>query len=86
LLQQGQAPAFGTSGAAVSALQQQLNQQNAGVAGYTPLTVDGMYGPLTQAASQFQAPNAGVDTSEPVGTAFQMPSLGNSYETDPNYI
>jgi len=85
-LQQGQAPAFGTSGAAVSALQQQLNQQNAGVAGYTPLTVDGMYGPLTQAASQFQAPNAGVDTSEPVGTAFQMPSLGNSYETDPNYI
>lgn len=85
-LQQGATPTLGTSGAAVSALQQQLNQQNAGVAGYTPLTVDGMYGPLTQAASQFQAPNAGVDTSEPVGTAFQMPSLGNSYETDPNYI
>lgn len=47
---------FGSSGSAVSALQTQLNTQNAGVAGYVPLKVDGKYGPLTQAASQFKAP------------------------------
>ena len=55
-LQPNQAPAFGTSGDAVKAYQTQLNAQYAGVAGYTPLKVDGLYGVLTQGASQFKAP------------------------------
>lgn len=60
-------PTLGTSGAAVSALQTQLNTQNAGQAGYTPLIPDGKYGPLTQAASQYKAPVATVtpDTTKP---------------------
>lgn len=56
----GQAAAYGTSGSAVSAYQQQLNQQNAGQPGWTPLVVDGLYGPLTQAASSF---NSGTSTT-----------------------
>lgn len=64
-LAQGATPTLGTSGDAVKALQTQYNTQNAGVAGYTPLKVDGLYGPLTQAASQFKAPVAGP-TSDPL--------------------
>lgn len=55
-LQTGATPTLGTSGEAVKALQTQLNTANQGVSGYTPLKVDGLYGPLTQAASQFKAP------------------------------
>lgn len=54
----GAAPTFGTSGDAVKALQTQLNTANAGQSGYTPLKVDGLYGPLTQAASTYKAPVA----------------------------
>ncbi len=43
---------FGESGDAVRVLQTKLNTQNVGKAGYTPLKVDGLYGPLTQAAAQ----------------------------------
>lgn len=53
-LSEGQQPAFGTSGPAVSALQAQLNAQYANTPGYTPLKVDGLYGPLTQAATNFK--------------------------------
>lgn len=53
-LAQGATPTLGSSGDAVSAYQTQLNTQNAGKAGYTPLVVDGKYGALTQAASTFQ--------------------------------
>lgn len=52
-LQPGQAASFGSSGDAVKALQTQLNAQNMGKPGYKPLKVDGLYGPMTQAASQF---------------------------------
>ena len=52
-LQPGQTPTLNTSGDAVKALQAQLNTQNAGVAGYTPLKVDGLYGPVTAAAAAF---------------------------------
>lgn len=55
----GQAPTYGTSGAGVAAYQQQLNQQNAGQAGWTPLTVDGFYGNLTQQAANFQPQQQG---------------------------
>lgn len=55
-LADGQQPAFGTSGPAVSALQAQLNAQNQTKPGYTPLKVDGLYGPLTQSATTFSNP------------------------------
>lgn len=58
----GQAPTYGTSGAGVAAYQQQLNQQNAGQAGWTPLTVDGFYGNLTQQAANFQPQGGGAIT------------------------
>lgn len=56
-LQPNQAPAFGTSGETVAQYQQQLNQQNAGKPGWTPLAVDGMYGEKTQSASSWQPQN-----------------------------
>ena len=56
-------PVFGQSGETVKALQTALNTKNAGVAGYTPLVVDGKFGPLTQAAQNFQP-------QQPVSTAF----------------
>lgn len=56
-LQPGQAPALGTSGQAVADLQTQLNTQNAGKAGWTPLAVDAKYGPLTQVGVGFKPTN-----------------------------
>lgn len=50
---QSPTPTYGQSGPTVQALQLQLNQQNQGKPGYTPLVVDGKYGPLTQSATQF---------------------------------
>ncbi len=66
-------PTYGSTGASVSAYQQQLNQQNAGQAGYVPLKVDGIYGPLTRAASQF----GGSGINQPIGSAFNFSS--NNY-------
>jgi hypothetical protein len=78
-LQQGATPTLGTSGSAVLELQKKLNAQGAG------LKEDALYGTLTAAAfAKYNQPK--VDTNQPVGTAFQMPSIGNSYESDPNYI
>lgn len=56
------------SSAGVKALQTSLNTKNAGVAGYTPLLVDGKYGPLTQAAAGFKAAAApgGESTADPL--------------------
>lgn len=71
----GATPTLGSSGNAVSALQTQLNTANAGQAGYTPLVVDGKYGPLTQAASTYKAPA----TDPTIGTVYQLPSA----QTDP---
>lgn len=51
---------FGESGEAVKALQTKLNTQNMGKAGYTPLNVDGRFGPLTQAASNFGTPKSSL--------------------------
>ncbi len=45
---------FGEKGNAVRTFQNQLNTQNAGKAGYVPLKEDGLYGPLTLAASKFK--------------------------------
>lgn len=53
-LQPGQTPTLGTSGQGVAQLQTQLNTQNAGMPGWTPLEVDGIYGPLTQAGANFK--------------------------------
>lgn len=47
---------FGEKSAGVLALQKSLNQQNAGKAGWVPLKEDALYGPLTQAGTQFKAP------------------------------
>jgi len=55
-LKLNQTPTLGTSGASIKSYQTSLNTQNAGQSGYVPLKVDGMFGPLTQAASQFKAP------------------------------
>lgn len=58
----GQAPTLGTSGNAVTEYQKQLNQQNAGKPGWTPLSVDGLYGPKTQAASTWKPPKSASST------------------------
>lgn len=50
---QSPTPTYGQSGPTVQALQLQLNKTNQGKPGYTPLVVDGKYGPLTQSATQF---------------------------------
>jgi len=50
-------PTFGQRGDAVKAYQRKLNEQNQGVAGFTPLVVDGIFGAKTQAASNFQIPS-----------------------------
>lgn len=67
----GVAPSYGTQGASVSALQTQLNTANKGVAGYVPLAVDGKYGPLTQAATQFKAPV----TAPTIAQAYSLPTV-----------
>jgi len=85
----GATPTLGTSGDAVKAFQTNLNTQNAGVAGYTPLKVDGLYGPLTQAASIFKAPVVTTtSTNNPIisGTATKndINALGNDINTMTN--
>lgn len=60
----------GTSGTAVSALQAQLNEQNAGQAGYAPLKVDGLYGPLTAAGAAYRTPAA----APTIAQAYNLPS------------
>jgi len=47
---------YGEKSAGVLALQQSLNKQYSGLPGYVPLKEDSLYGPLTQAATKFQAP------------------------------
>lgn len=51
---------YGTS--TTLALQQNLNQKNANAPGYVPLKLDGIYGPLTDAATKFATP-APADTT-----------------------
>lgn len=51
-------PKLGDRGAAVSALQQALNKKYGGKEGYVALKVDGIYGPKTQAANDYQEPGA----------------------------
>lgn len=72
----GENPVLGTKGDAVIALQNKLNNQNAGIPGYVPLKTDGLYGPLTAAATQFKAPA-------------KTPTIGEAYQSstpqeDPN--
>lgn len=66
----GAAPSLGTQGDAVKTFQTQLNTQNAGQAGYTPLVVDGRYGPLTQSAAAYKAPPA----APTIGSIYQQPT------------
>ncbi len=66
-------PTLGQSGDTVSALQTSLNAKYAGTPGYTPLKVDGKYGPLTQAATVFK-PNNLVVTAGPATTEFNKNS------------
>lgn len=54
-------PTYGENSASVGAYQQSLNDKYKGVPGYTPLTVDNKYGPLTQAAANFKLPDAKSD-------------------------
>jgi hypothetical protein len=56
-------PTYGEESASTLALQQSLNAQNAGMAGWTPLAEDGKYGPLTQAGVEYKAPNPGIVSS-----------------------
>lgn len=77
-LKTGQAATLGTSGDAVKALQTQLNTANAGQVGYTPLKVDGLYGPLTQAASLYKAPLTTTTTTPPATTSTNPVISGTS--------
>lgn len=80
-LQPNQAPIQGTSGSAVLELQKQLNAKGAG------LKEDALYGPLTAAAfAKYNTPTPTVDTTKPIGSNFIIPSINNSYETDPDYL
>ncbi len=84
-LAKGATPSLGTSGDAVKALQTQLNTTNAGKAGYTALAVDGKYGPLTQAATQYKAPadtGAGAGTTDTTGK--ETPLDVNRFIRKPN--
>ena len=47
---------FGTKGQSVRDLQTSLNKAFTGQKGFTPLKVDGMFGPLTRSATQFKLP------------------------------
>ena len=70
-LQAGAVPTLNTSGPAVAALQTQLNQTNAGKAGYVPLAVDSKYGPLTDAAAKLANPSSQLSvTSKGAATTF----------------
>lgn len=64
-LQPNQEASFGTQGLAVSQLQQSLNEKNSTLPGYTPLAVDGKYGPLTQSAMAFQPKTQSIVSSTP---------------------
>lgn len=76
-------PIFGTSGPAIATLQTQLNAKNQGIAGYTPLKVDGKYGPATQAATQFNPAGASAGGSQAASNgATTDPATGNT--TFPN--
>lgn len=77
-LQTGQAPTFGTSGQAVADLQTQLNTQNQGKAGWTPLVVDAKFGPLTQAAQTWKPENQLIVTGTNPANQFGK----NSQELD----
>lgn len=52
---------YGENSASVLALQKQLNAQNAGQAGWTPLTEDGKYGPLTLAGVNWKPSTTNVN-------------------------
>jgi len=54
---------FGERSPGVLAYQQNLNRLYTGRAGFTPLLEDGLYGPLTQAASKYQPTNPGIVSS-----------------------
>lgn len=82
-LQPNQSPTFGTSGDAVKQFQSQLNSQNQGVSGYTPIQVDGFYGPLTQQASQFNStskstPKVSTTTLSNTNKMEQIPGMVKS--------
>ncbi len=75
---------FGDWNPAVGALQTQLNTQHAGQAGWTPLTVDYKYGPLTQAAMNFHPSNIISSTgyrTDLANTSSELDKLGT--ESDP---
>lgn len=63
----------GANNSAVSALQTATNAANKGVAGYTPIAVDGKYGPQTAAAVAFKAP-------APTTASTPAPTIGSTYQ------
>lgn len=74
-LQPGEKPYYGSSGQQVSELQTQLNEKNAGKAGWKPLKVDGLYGPLTQAGESFMPQSQVSVSSTPSRTQFTKNSM-----------
>lgn len=65
---------YGEKSPSVLALQQSLNQQNAGKAGWTPLAEDSMYGPLTQAGVNWQPQNQLIVTGSNLANQFAQNS------------
>jgi len=68
----------------VAAFQQQLNSKNAGQPGYVPLNVDGVYGPKTQAAAQYQAvaPSVPAYTTDTTTTNAEGDTVNGVSQTD----
>lgn len=67
---------FGENSPGVLSLQQSLNKTNAGQAGYTPLKEDGLYGPLTKAATTFKptsSSGSAVDPNATIASVYQIP-------------
>jgi len=94
-LKLNQTPTQGTSGQSVRDMQTSLNTRNAGVAGFVPLKVDGLFGPLTQAASQFKAPvvnpmvNPTTPTFKPANVptgTFESQDTANARTAQSNYL
>jgi len=66
----GQAPTYGTSGQSVMDLQKSLNDAHKNDPNYTPLVVDGKYGPLTQAATNYKPGTAPLTDQQKLDKAY----------------
>lgn len=76
---------IGSRGSSVSAFQKALNERNTGKKGYVPLKEDGIYGPLTDAASRFSGESSledDLNTGTQTEDTERYPRTVNKYDED----